>query len=150
MNVRNPLLAMAMALVPALVSANMGGSGSGDGDVLEPARERIEAGEYRAALKELESLQAEQPGDADIYNLLGYSHRKLGEYEQAERYYKRALSIDPEHRGANEYLGELYLQTNRPELARERLEVLDDACFFGCEEYDELEAAIRAYEDNVE
>lgn len=144
------LLALILFLVPVAAAANMGSPGSdeADVDVLEQVRERIEAGEYRVALKELESLQAEQPGDADIYNLLGYSHRKLGEFDQAERYYQRALSIDPEHRGANEYLGELYLQTDRPELARERLEVLDDACFFGCEEYDELEAAIRKYEAN--
>lgn len=152
MRVRNPLLVLVMVLAPILASANMGGSGSDedDGDVLEQVRERIEAGEYRAALEELETLQAEQPGDADIYNLLGYSHRKLEEYERAERYYKRALSIAPEHLDANEYLGELYLQTDRPELARERLEVLDGACFFGCEEYDELEAAIREYEENAD
>lgn len=148
MNVRNPLLMLVMILAPVLVSANMGGSDSDEdgGDVLEQVRERIEAGEYRAALDQLEALEAERSDDADVYNLLGYSHRKLEQYERAERYYKRALSIDPEHRGANEYLGELYLQTGRPELARERLQVLDDACFFGCEEYDELEAAIREYE----
>lgn len=150
MSVRNPLLVLVVVLAPVLASANMGGSGSdeGDGNALEQVRERIEAGEYRVALEQLETLRAEQPEDAGIYNLLGYSHRKLGEFDQAERYYQRALSIDPEHRGANEYLGELYLQTDRPELARERLEVLDDACFFGCEEYDELEAAIREYERN--
>lgn len=148
MSVRNPLLVLVMILAPVLASANMGGSDSDEdgGDVLEQARERIEAGEYRAALDQLEALEAEQSDDADVYNLLGYSHRKLEQYERAERYYQRALSIDPEHRGANEYLGELYLQTDRPELARERLQVLDDACFFGCEEYDELEAAIREYE----
>lgn len=150
MKVRNPLLVLVMILAPVLASANMGGSDSDEdgGDVLEQARERIEAGEYRAALDQLEALEAEQSDDADVYNLLGYSHRKLEQYERAERYYQRALSIDPEHRGANEYLGELYLQTGRPELARERLQVLDDACFFGCEEYDELEAAIREYERN--
>lgn len=150
MSVRNPLLVLVMVLAPVLASANLGGSDSdeGDGNVLEQVRERIEAGEYRAALEQLETLRAEQPEDAGIYNLLGYSHRKLGDFDEAERYYQRALSIDPEHRGANEYLGELYLQTDRPELARERLEVLDDACFFGCEEYDELEAAIREYEAN--
>lgn len=152
MSMRNPLLVLAMILAPVLASANMGGSDSDEdgGDVLEQARERIEAGDYRAALDQLEALEAEQSDDADVYNLLGYSHRKLEQYERAERYYQRALSIDPEHRGANEYLGELYLQTDRPELARERLQVLDDACFFGCEEYDELEAAIREYEQNAD
>ena len=80
-----------------------------------------------------------------MLNYLGFSHRKLGNYEEAERYYLRALEIEPEHRGANEYIGELYLETDRPELAEERLQVLDDACFFGCEEYDELKEAIEAY-----
>lgn len=150
MIVRKPWLVLPLLLFPLAAPANMGGSNDDDGggDALERVREQVEAGEYRAALEALETLQAEQPGNADIYNLLGYSHRKLGQYEQAERYYKRALSVDPEHRAANEYLGELYLQTDRPELARERLQVLDEACFFGCEEYDELEAAIREYEAN--
>ncbi len=63
--------------------------------------------------------------------------------------YQKALAIKPDHRGANEYIGELYLETGKPAKARERLKVLDSACFFGCEEYDELKAAIAAYEAKV-
>jgi tetratricopeptide (TPR) repeat protein len=66
-------------------------------------------------------------------------------FVEALDYYQKALQIDPEHRGANEYLGELYLQMDRLDLALERLKVLDDDCFFGCKEFDELEDAIEDY-----
>ncbi len=69
----------------------------------------------------------------------------LGDVEMALAHYRRALEMEPGHRGANEYLGELYLELDRLDAARERLEVLDDACFFGCEEYSELKAKIEAY-----
>lgn len=105
----------------------------------------VQQEDYAAAIEEFDAALAEDPEDADTLNYLGYAHRKLGNYEQAEAYYLRALEQEPEHRGANEYLGELYLETDRLALAEERLAVLDDACFFGCEEYDELEEAIEAY-----
>ena len=105
----------------------------------------VQEEDYAAAIEELDAALAEDPEDADTLNYLGYAHRKLGNYEEAEDYYLRALEQEPEHRGANEYLGELYLETGRLELAEERLAVLDDACFFGCEEYDELKEAIEAY-----
>ncbi len=95
-------------------------------------------------------MREERPDSADVYNLLGYGNRELGRYERAGRCCEQALERDPGHRGANEYLGELYLQTDRPGLARERLQVPDDGCSFDCEEYDELEAAIRAYEGGAD
>ena len=60
--------------------------------------------------------------------------------------HQKALAIKPDHRGANEYIGELYLETGQLEKAKERLKVLDSACFFGCEEYTTLKKAIAAYE----
>ena len=105
----------------------------------------VQQEDYASAIEELDSALAENPEDADTLNYLGYAHRKLGNYQEAEAYYLRALQQEPEHKGANEYLGELYLETDRLELAEERLAVLDDACFFGCEEYDELKQAIEAY-----
>ncbi|MEX1306448.1 MAG: tetratricopeptide repeat protein [Rhodovibrionaceae bacterium] len=107
--------------------------------------ELIAQGDYAAAIEELGVALEESPQNADVLNYLGYAHRKLGNYGEAEDYYLRALEIEPEHKGANEYLGELYLETGRPELAEERLEVLDGACFFGCEEYDALKQAIEAH-----
>ncbi len=108
-------------------------------------QELIDKGDYAAAIEELNVALEEAPRSADVLNNLGYAHRKLGNYSEAEDYYLRALELDPEHKGANEYLGELYLETDRLDLAEERLEVLDDACLLGCEEYDELKEAIAAY-----
>ncbi len=73
------------------------------------------------------------------------SQRQLKQYDSALECYQKALQIDSRHRGANEYLGELYLQIGQLDKAEERLEVLDKECFFGCEEFDDLEAAIADY-----
>ena len=79
--------------------------------------------------------------------MLGYAHRKLGGMEAALRYYQEALAIEPRHLGANEYLGELYLETDKLDLAQERLAELVAACPSGCEEREELAEAIEAYKD---
>jgi Flp pilus assembly protein TadD len=109
----------------------------------------VRAGNYAAALPLLEKVVGKRPRDADAWNFIGYSHRKLKRYDQALVSYRKALAIKPEHRGANEYLGELYLETGKPAKAKERLKVLNSACLFGCEEYDELKAAIAAYEVKI-
>ena len=70
---------------------------------------------------------------------MGFALRKLGNFKEAEKYYMEGLSIDPKHNGINEYLGELYIQTNRIELAKERLKVLENC---NCKEYSDLEAVI--------
>ena len=80
------------------------------------------------------------PNQADTLNYLGFALRKLGNFEEAEKYYLEGLNIKPDHHGINEYLGELYIQTNRIDLAKERLEVLKDC---NCEEYDELKELIE-------
>ena len=103
----------------------------------------IEDRKYGNAISELQKLDKK---DADVMNLLGFSHRKLKKYDEALNYYQQALAIKPKHKGANEYLGELYLETDQLDKAKERLAVLDDACFFGCNEYDTLEKAIKQYE----
>ncbi|MEK9721857.1 MAG: tetratricopeptide repeat protein, partial [Rhodospirillaceae bacterium] len=100
----------------------------------------------RKALGHLEKALAEDMQDADTLNYMGYSYRKLKQFDKALAAYRKALAIKPEHRGANEYIGELYLETGQLEKAKERLKVLDSACFFGCEEYDTLKKAIAAYE----
>jgi Flp pilus assembly protein TadD len=110
------------------------------------AAKLIEAGKYADAIPLLQKTVAKESKNADAFNLLGYSHRNLGEVETALAHYGKALELDPKHRGANEYLGELYLELGRLDEARERLAVLDKACFFGCEEYSELKAKIAAYQ----
>jgi tetratricopeptide (TPR) repeat protein len=112
---------------------------------MAPFQELISDEKYDQAITELDMALRDDPDNADMLNLMAYSHRKLGHFEIALDYYQKALQIEPEHLGANEYLGELYLQMGQLGKAEERLEVLDKECFFGCEEYDELEAAIADY-----
>jgi len=95
---------------------------------------------YLKAYKKLEKAYAKDKKNADILNYLGYTLRKTGDLEQAEVYYLKGLEIDSGHFGINEYLGELYVQTGRIELAKERLQVLDGC---KCEEYDELKELIE-------
>jgi predicted Zn-dependent protease len=110
----------------------------------QQARKLIDAGDYAAALPLLRQGVAREPKNA--YNELGFTQRKLGDRAGALAQYQKALALEPQHLGANEYLGELYLEMGDLARARERLRALDRACFFGCEEYDELEAAIADYE----
>ena len=95
---------------------------------------------YEKALKLLVKANKEKPNQADTLNYLGFTTRKLGDYENGERYYLLGLKIDPRHKGINEYLGELYVVTNRIDLAKERLSVLENC---NCEEYDELKEIIQ-------
>ncbi len=105
----------------------------------------VNDGNFAAALPFLEKVVTAEPKNADALNVLGYSQRKLGDRDGALENYLAALEIDPEHRGANEYLGELYLEAGEPGKAEERLKVLDGACFFGCDEYSELKESIETY-----
>ena len=105
----------------------------------------VEAADFEDALEILENLNRSEPGNADVLNMLGYAHRKLGRVEAAFDHYREALAIEPRHLGANEYLGELYLETGDLEMAQERLAELATACPSGCEERDELSEAIAAY-----
>tara|TARA_B100001250_G_scaffold148449_1_gene127171 strand:+ start:1708 stop:2190 length:483 start_codon:yes stop_codon:yes gene_type:complete len=95
---------------------------------------------YQKALKFLIKSNKEKPNQADTLNYLGFASRKLGNYEKGEEYYLLGLKIDPNHKGINEYLGELYVATNRIELAKERLDVLKNC---NCEEYLELKEIIE-------
>ena len=95
---------------------------------------------YAKAQKLLLKSNKEKPLQADTLNYLGFTTRKLGDYENGEKYYLLGLEIDPNHVGINEYLGELYVVTNRISLAKERLKVLVNC---NCEEYDELKEIIN-------
>jgi len=95
---------------------------------------------YIKALKLLLISNKKKPNDPDILNYLGFTSRKLGEFEKGENYYLEGLAIEPNHVGINEYLGELYVVTNRIELAKERLNVLTNC---NCEEYNELKEIIE-------
>ncbi len=95
---------------------------------------------YSQAFKKLEKAYSSEKKNPDILNYMGYTSRKIGNFEQAEKFYLTGLSIKPDHNGINEYLGELYVQTNRIDKAKERLDVLKNC---NCEEYKELELIIK-------
>jgi tetratricopeptide (TPR) repeat protein len=114
-------------------------------DTLAAARALIEQSRWRDAIEALKA--ANQPDSADWHNLMGYSHRKakMPDFAAAEAHYNAALRINPQHRGALEYSGELYLMMGDLPRAEERLAQLDKACFLGCAELRELRAAVAAY-----
>ena len=141
-------LVLALALGAGQARAFGGGSSSTKEDNSDYAQavKLVEAGDYAAAIPLLQKSIAADPTNADAHNYLGFSHRKLGDVEMALTHYGKALELKPKHRGANEYLGELYLDLGQLDKAKERLAVLDNACFFGCDEYRELKAKIKAYQ----
>ena len=95
---------------------------------------------YTQAFSKFEKAYKSDKKNPDILNYLGFTSRKTGNFEQAEKFYLEGLSIKPNHNGINEYLGELYVQTNRIDKANERLEVLKSC---NCKEYGELELIIK-------
>jgi tetratricopeptide (TPR) repeat protein len=108
------------------------------------AVERINAGEFDTAILELRTLLAAIGPTPDVLNYLGYAHRQRGRFDESLAYYQQALALDPNHLGANEYLGELYVELGHIELARERLALLDGLCPFGCAEYEDLKRRIES------
>ena len=95
---------------------------------------------YSKAYDKLVKAYEKDKKNADILNYLGFTLRKSGNFEEAEKFYLTGLKIKPNHKGINEYLGELYVKTNRIKLAKERLEVLKDC---KCEEFKELKELIE-------
>jgi tetratricopeptide (TPR) repeat protein len=137
-------LAQMLTVGPTLAAGGGSSNSPKNPDLVQGAK-MVESENYAAAIPLLEKAVAADPKSADAHNYLGYSHRNLGDTTTALGFYQKALALEPKHRGANEYLGELYLEMGELGKAEERLEVLDGACFFGCEEYSELKEAIKAY-----
>ena len=135
-------LGLAPALVPAPAFAvdNMELTDAPD---LSSVRAKIKAKDYAAALTELRDI-AEDTQQADVYNLLGYTLRKTGDFKTSLTYYTKALELQPNHKAAREYLGELYVETGNMEKAKEQLGVLAKLCPGGCEEREDLQKAISA------
>lgn len=141
------------ALILAFTTSNLLAAGTSSQQSRRPSvdpefkagQKAVKARDYESALVYLSKALEKDPNSADTHNLLGYSNRKLGNTDKAFEHYRIALRINPKHRGANEYLGELYLETDQLAKAEERLAVLDNACLWGCEEYDDLKEAIEKY-----
>ena len=109
---------------------------------LEKAKSAIARKNWPAAQAVLEPYTAANPGSADGFNLLGYSLRNLKKYDESLVAYKQALTLDPKHKGAHEYIGMAYIQMGQLDKAKEHLASLDKICTFSCEEYRDLKKAI--------
>ena len=95
---------------------------------------------YQQAFNKLDKAYKKNKKNPDILNYMGYTSRKIGNFDVAEKFYLQGVNINPKHNGINEYLGELYVQTNKIDKAKERLEVLKNC---NCKEYQELELIIK-------
>ncbi len=136
-----------MLVIAGPLHAAAGGY-SGDAD-LKPILKLIDQGKYEAAIDRLHVELDYDPDNADILSLLGFSYRKTRRFDDALTFYQWALRVEPKHRGANQYLGELYLETNQFDKAMRQLEILDDLYTFGCKEYSQLGKAIDSYQESA-
>jgi Flp pilus assembly protein TadD len=149
---RRIAVALALGLVlgaPAIGRADFGDSwaapaAKADADYAAAVK-AIDAKDWNQAIALLNKALARNDKNADIHNLLGYSERKRGNLEVAFKHYERALTLDPKHLGANEYLGEAYLQAGNVAKAEAQLAKLDKLCTFGCSEYKTLKQRVAEY-----
>jgi tetratricopeptide (TPR) repeat protein len=111
----------------------------------QKAEYMIKGEQYAEAIPLLQKVVADNPRDADAWNYLGFASRKLGKLDEALGYYEKALKLDPRHKGAHEYLGELYLMMKNLPKAEEQLTLLKGICASNCEEVEDLEADIADY-----
>ena len=111
---------------------------------LKKAIKHIDREQYDRAVSELRKAADLRPKNADIQNYLGFAYRKSGKLEASGTHYAKALQMDPDHKGALEYQGELFLMTGAPEKARANLARLEVLCPSGCSELSDLKAAIAA------
>lgn len=111
----------------------------------QKAEYMIKAEQYAEAIPLLQKVVADNPRDADAWNYLGFASRKTGKLDEALGYYEKALKLDPRHKGAHEYLGELYLMMKNLPKAEEQLTILKGICAANCEEVEDLEADIADY-----
>ena len=142
------LVCIVLALAPGAVTADPG-ENDPDASKLDPdyaaGKKAIEDKDWRTAIKFLASAALRDTRNADIQNYLGYASRKSGDIDQAFKYYQRALTLNPRHRGAHEYVGEAYLMVNNLAKAEEHLAALQKICLIPCEEYGDLKKEIAEY-----
>ena len=139
---------LALTLPAAAFAAGSSSASTGDSDVdgnYGMAKTAIAQFKYDEAKGYLQKVLAAKPDDADALNLMGFTERKLGDPGHSLEYYNKALALNPKHLGANEYLGELYLEMKDVKKAEERLAVLQQACGGTCEEYQELKEKIEKF-----
>jgi len=138
------LAAAAMILVPLVAPAVDTDPSPATAGEYAAGRKAVEAKDWPDAIKRLRSAAQQEPGNADVQNLLGYAYRNAGQLELAFRHYRQALQLDPRHRGAHEYIGEAYLMAGDPTSAEKHLAALGKICG-KCGEYDDLVKSIERY-----
>ncbi|HVJ32258.1 MAG TPA: tetratricopeptide repeat protein [Terriglobia bacterium] len=111
----------------------------------DTALNKINAGDYLGAIPLLQQSLAQDPNNSDALNELGFSLRKTGRLSESLEAYQKALALNPSHIDANEYLGELYLQMKRPDLAQKQLDVLARLCPSGCEQRSDLQQQLASF-----
>ncbi|MBL4740819.1 MAG: tetratricopeptide repeat protein [Sneathiella sp.] len=111
----------------------------------EAGKKAIDQNDWAGAISSFNKVIALDSKNADAFNYLGYANRQLGHYEKAFDYYHSALRLKPNHKGANEYIGEAYLKQGDLASAEKHLAKLDDICTFGCAEYSLLKRAVAEY-----
>jgi Flp pilus assembly protein TadD len=152
--IRRAALLAAGATLATLAWADGGGGGpeTGRSGAVDLSREfaaaqaAIDKQDWSTAISELEQARRKDAKNADVYNLLGYSLRKNGRLDEALDRYQSALRLDPQHKGAHEYIGEAYLLKRQPDKAREHLAKLKGLCGESCEEYQDLARALESYQ----
>ncbi len=118
------------------------------GERMDAARQAIARGGWARAQLDLKVVVRDEPGNADAHNLLAYTYRKQEQPDLAKAFehYKTALKLNPQHKGAHEYIGEAYLMDRKPAMAERHLSDLEKICGNRqCEEYQDLAKALAAY-----
>ena len=137
-------LMMALFLSSPVLSAGSYDPPPNADERLKKAIKYIDREQYDRAISELRKTADLRPKNADIQNYLGFAYRKSGKLEASGKHYAKALQLDPDHKGALEYQGELFLMTGALEKARANLARLDVLCPSGCSELTDLKAAIES------
>jgi Flp pilus assembly protein TadD len=140
---RSTLLCLCSGLLSLNIvwAANLGATAPAGSDLAQ-AQKQIAQKDWKSAVVTLEKYTKANPTDAEGFNLLGYSLRNVKRYPEAIQNYLEALRLDPQHRGAHEYLGQAYVQTKELDKARALLSNLEKICGTNCEEYQDLKKAI--------
>jgi tetratricopeptide (TPR) repeat protein len=153
--VRMVFTAALLAVLAATAPARAAGGGDGGGATGRPddpdyvaGVRAIKASDFPEAIRLLKGVVGREPGNADAYNWLAYATRRNGDPVASIPIYEKALSLDPKHRGAHEYIGEAYLTLDNLAKAKEHLARLDKLCFLPCSEYRDLRKAVQAYEQS--
>jgi Flp pilus assembly protein TadD len=141
-----PAVALAMATaVPVFAMPSGPAPAASSGNDYDNGVRAVKDNKFTEAVGHLEKVVQKDPNNADAHNYLGFSLRKLGQYDKAGSHYRAALQLKPDHKQAIEYYGELFLQTKDLPKAEEQLAKLQRLCPSGCAELSELDSAVKKF-----